>query len=290
MVHYYFGRLSEAASASEQGLVHAERAHDLQRQAQHRLIRMHAAQGGFTPLRQVNDLLVDDLDWARQTGSLEVEAKATMRLSAVRGALGDPAGRDELFARGTSACGELGLDNWAAGFNAIWIWGLTDDPAVAEARLRASYDLLAVIGPRKRLSTVAAILSDCLYRQGRDEEAEKMLDEAADATDDDDLMTQVRLRTGRARLLAKRGNGDEAVTVAREGVALAAETEYVHLRGDSLLALGDVLETAGRPEEAAGAIREALSLWKAKGALASERSARSRLDDLGDTGEVASRS
>ena len=136
MVHYYYGGLSEAALASEQGLVHAERAHDLQRQAQHRLVRMHSAQGGFTPLGQVNDLLVDDLDWARQTGSLEVEAKATMRLSAVRGALGDPTGRDELFARGTSACSELGLDNWAAGFNAIWIWGLTDDPAVAEARLR----------------------------------------------------------------------------------------------------------------------------------------------------------
>ena len=66
-----------------------------------------------------------------------------------------------------------------------------------------------------------------------------MLDEAAELGADDDVVTQVRVRAGRAKLLARRdGNLDEAEALAREAVALAAETEYVDLRGDSLLALG----------------------------------------------------
>ncbi len=282
MVHYYYGRLSAAAAASEQGLVEAERAHDPRQQGQHRLVRMHAAQGGFTPLDQVADLLEDDLAWARQTGSLGVEAKATLRLSAVRGALGDTAGRDELFARGWASCIELGLEIWAAGFVAVWIWELTDDPAIAEARLRASYRVLDGAGKRRILSTVAAILAECLHRQGRHDEAEQMLEVAAEAGDDDDLMTQVRLCAGRALLLATRGSADEAAALAREGVALAGETEYVYLHGDSLLALGEVLRITGRRDEAADAFREAAVLWQAKGAVTSERAARATLAALGE--------
>ena len=70
-----------------------------------------------------------------------------------------------------------------------------------------------------------------------------MLKVAAEAGDDDDLMTQVRLCAGRALLLATRRTADEAVALAREGIALAGETEYVYLRGDSLLALGEVLRS-----------------------------------------------
>jgi tetratricopeptide (TPR) repeat protein len=282
MVHYYYGRLSAAAAASEQGLLQAERAHDTRQQGQHRLVRMHAAQGGFTSLDQVADLLEDDLAWARQTGSLGVEAKATLRLSAVRGALGDAAGRDELFARGWASCAELGLEIWAAGFVAMWIWELTDEPEIAEVRLRESYRVLAAAGKRRILSTVAAILAECLRRQGRHDEAEQMLDVAAEAGDDDDLMTQVRLCAGRALLLATRGNGGEAAALARKGVALAGETEYVYLRGDSLLALGEVLRIAGRRDEAADAFREAAVLWRAKRAVTSERAARAALTGLGE--------
>jgi class 3 adenylate cyclase/tetratricopeptide (TPR) repeat protein len=268
MVHYYYGRLSEAAEASERGFRYAERARDGQQQGNHRLVRTVAAQWGFTPLDQVEAMLEDDLAWARETGSLGVEAKTTLRRAVVRVARGDPTEGEALFARGMSECSDLGMSLWAAGFVGCWIWGLTDDADLAEQRLRDSYDALADAGRRNVLSTVATIFAECLYRQARYDEADSLLDVAAEAGADDDFVTQVRLRAGRAKLLARRGNSVDADVVARDAVALAAQTEYIDLRGDSLLALGEVLQLAGRSSEGGEAMRGALTLWEAKGNVA----------------------
>jgi hypothetical protein len=167
-----------------------------------------------------------------------------------------------------SECSDLGMSLWAAGFVGCWIWGLTDDADLAEQRLRDSYDALADAGRRNVLSTVATIFAECLYRQARYDEADSLLDVAAEAGADDDFVTQVRLRAGRAKLLARRGNSVDADVVARDAVALAAQTEYIDLRGDSLLALGEVLQLAGRSSEGGEAMRGALTLWEAKGNVA----------------------
>jgi len=265
MVHYYYGRLSDAASASERGFVHAERARDAQQEGNHRLVRTVSAQWGFTPLDRVEEMLVSDLDWAREHGSLGVEAKTTLRLALVRTARGDPGEGERLFARGLASAGELGMSIWAASFVGCWIWGLTDDPAVAEPRLQASYDALEAAGRRNVLSTVATIFAECRYRQARYDEADALLDVAAGAGADDDFVTQVRLRAGRAKLHARRGELATADAEARAAVELAERTEYVDLRGDGLLALGEVLRLAGREEEATAAIAAAHALWQAKG-------------------------
>ncbi len=280
MVHYYYGRLSEAAEASERGFRHAERAHDAQQQGNHRLVRTVAAQWGFTPLDRVEAMLEDDLAWARGTGSLGIEAKTTLRRSVVRVARGDPAEGEALFVRGMSYCSDLGMALWAAGFVGCWIWGLTDDPAIAEGRLRESYDALAAAGRRNVLSTVATIYAECMYRQARYDEADDLLDVAADAGADDDFVTQVRLRAGRAKLLARRGDLDAAEAMAREATSLAEQTEYIDLRGDSQLALGEVLHRAGRASEGAEAMRAALALWEAKGNVAHAERTRVLLAEL----------
>jgi class 3 adenylate cyclase/tetratricopeptide (TPR) repeat protein len=280
MVHYYYGRLSDAAAASERGFVHADRAHDTQQQGNQRLVRTVAAQWGFTPLDRVEEMLEGDLAWARETGSLGVEAKATLRRAVVRVARGDPAGGQALFTHGLSACADLGMSLWAAGFVGCWMLGLTDDPEVAEPRLRESYDALAAAGRRNVLSTVATIFAECRYRQARYGDSDDLLDVAADAGAEDDFVTQVRLRAGRAKLLARRGLAVDAEAAAREAVALAERTEYIDLRGDSLLALGEVLRLAGRRDEAAGAMRAALELWEAKGNVASAARTRSLLAEV----------
>ena len=242
---------------------------------------MVADQWGSTPLDRVDELLEDDLAWARRTGSLAVEAKAMVRLGVVRALLGDRVGGNELFDRGMTACTDLGARIWAYQELGCWIWALTDDPAVAEPRLRETYGVLDEAGRLGVLSTVATILAECLYRQGRFDEADAMLDAAAEHGADDDLYTQVRLRAGRATLLAQRArrSGDEAEALAREAVALAAETEFVDLRGDSLLALAEVLRLGGRAVEAAEAMREALALWEAKRSLVYAERTRALLAD-----------
>jgi tetratricopeptide (TPR) repeat protein len=241
---------------------------------------MVADQWGTTPFAQTDDLLENDLAWARRTGSLAVEAKAMVRLGVVRALRGDRVGGNELFARGMSSCAEIGARIWAYQELGCWIWALTDDPGVAEARLRETYDVLADAGRRGVLSTVAAILAECLYRQGRDDEAADLLKEAAEKAADDDVATQVFVRAGRAKLAARRGNGAEAEALAREGVALAAETEFVDLRGDSLLALAEVQRLSGRTDAAADTVREAVALWETKGNVTYARRARTLLGEV----------
>ena len=53
--------------------------------------------------------------------------------------------------------------------------------------------------------------------------------------------------------------------MAREAVALAGDTEFVDLRAETLLALGEVLQLADRRDDAVAATRGALDLWEAKG-------------------------
>jgi class 3 adenylate cyclase len=277
MVHYYFGRLSDAATASERGFLHAERAQDVQQEGSHRLVRTVAGQWGLTPLARVEDMLEDDLAWARETGSLGVEAKTTMRRALVRFQRGDAEGGETLLARGLTSCSELGLSVWAASFVGCWVWGLTDDPILAERRLQASYETLEAAGRLNVLSTVATIFAECRYRQQRYDDAEDLLAVAADAGADDDFVTQVRLRAGKAKLFAQRGAARDAEVLARDALALAEETEFVDLRGDSLLALGDVLALDGRTSDAEAAHRAALELMEAKGNVMSADRARQRL-------------
>jgi tetratricopeptide (TPR) repeat protein len=265
MVHYYFGRLSDAAAVSERGFAHAGKARDVQQQGNHRLVRTVAAQWGFTPLARVEDVLEDDLAWARETGSLGVEAKTTMRRALVRFGRGDAVGGETLRVRGMSSCSELGMSLWANAFVGCWIWGLTDDPGLAEIRLRQSYAALEQAGRQNVLSTVATMFAECRYRQMRYDDADELLDVAAETGAEDDLVTQVRLRAGRAKVLARRGALEAAEAMARDAVALAAQTEFVDLRGDSLLALGEVLQLGGHTNDADAAMATALSLWEAKG-------------------------
>jgi tetratricopeptide (TPR) repeat protein len=278
--HLYHGRLSEVAAASERGYRHAERAHHVKLQGKHRLGREVADQWGQTPLDRVDELLQGDLAWARRTGSLGVEACATVRLGVTRALRGDRAGGNELFELGMSACSELGTRIWAYQELGCWIWAFTDDPHVAEARLRETHDVLSEAGKWGMVATIASILAECLYRQGRYDEAGKLLEEAAGLGAEDDVVTQVHVRAGRAKLAARRGKLDEAEVAAREGVALAAAAEFVDLRADSLLALAEMLRLAGRKDEGADAIRQALTVLEAKGNIVHAERARALLVQL----------
>jgi tetratricopeptide (TPR) repeat protein len=84
-------------------------------------------------------------------------------------------------------------------------------------------------------------------------------------------------RTGvPARLLARRGRLEEAERLARDGVTIAADSEFVVLHADVLLDLAEVLELAGRPDEASAAAAEAVRIYERKGNVAAAGRARDR--------------
>jgi tetratricopeptide (TPR) repeat protein len=72
----------------------------------------------------------------------------------------------------------------------------------------------------------------------------------------------------RAKVLARRGEFEEAERLAREATARAASTDYLDLRARAAADLAEVLRLAGRPDESAAAVQEAIRLHEEKGNVA----------------------
>ena len=140
---------------------------------------------------------------------------------------------------------------------------LAGDPAAAEAYLKADSDTLdEMMG---LLATTDAFRAQAILAQERDEEAEHYTKLSEQRAATSDLLTQIIWRSVRARVLARRGSFDQAESLARQAVSLAAQTDFLNQRGDALLDLAHVLHEAGRPEAARAAAAEALDLYQQKG-------------------------
>jgi DNA-binding SARP family transcriptional activator len=146
---------------------------------------------------------------------------------------------------------------------------LAGDPVAAERDMRTAGQAFREIGEGWFLSTVAVDLPRAVYQQGRYDDAFALLEAIDETPAPTDREWQIK-RTGvPARLLARRGELEQAERLAREGVALAAGSEFVGLHADVLLDLAEVLRLGGRHDEATAATEEALRLYERKGNLAS---------------------
>jgi hypothetical protein len=85
-------------------------------------------------------------------------------------------------------------------------------------------------------------------------------------------------RQVRGKVLARRGELEEGERVAREAVALAAETDMLNAHAAALLDLADVLALAGRDAQAE--LDQAHALYERKGNLVMAERTRSRLAEL----------
>ena len=65
-------------------------------------------------------------------------------------------------------------------------------------------------------------------------------------------------------LLVRHGEHSEGEGLAREVVALGAETDSINWQADAYADLGKVLALAGRPKEAAAALEQALTRYERK--------------------------
>jgi tetratricopeptide (TPR) repeat protein len=175
----------------------------------------------------------------------------------------------ELLSRAT-ALAEDGLEllrsshvSTAAGFVEL----LAGDAAAAERELRPACETLERIGELGYLSSAVPPLLDALYLQGRDEEALRLAERwrPERLTVPEDVDAQVGWRRVRAKLLARRGDLEEAERLARDAAAIAGRTDYLDHRAQAIADLAEVLRVAGRPKESASALEEAIRLYEAKG-------------------------
>jgi class 3 adenylate cyclase/tetratricopeptide (TPR) repeat protein len=150
----------------------------------------------------------------------------------------------------------------------------------AELLLRRGHDALVEMGDVGVRSTIDGLLSDVLFLQGRHDEALALADESGAIAAADDLDSQPRSRAARARVLASRGELDEALGLLEEAVELADSTDFLELAAYVHEVHAEVLARAGLTDDAHAAIRQAVALYEQKGNVVSAGRMRAVLDGL----------
>ena len=201
-----------------------------------------------------------------------VQARALRALASLRAMQGRYEEGRDLARQAADLLEDLGLALRAAFVSETlaFVERLAGEHAAAERELRAGFDAMTELGERGYRTTSAALLAHAILAQGpeRVPEAERWLQIAEEAAEDD-LSTQVLLRSARGRVLAARGEPAAAERSAREAVSLAEGTDDLNMRADVLLDLAEVLRTRGNDPDAAAAREEALGLYRRKGNLSS---------------------
>jgi class 3 adenylate cyclase/tetratricopeptide (TPR) repeat protein len=204
---------------------------------------------------------------AEPNRTLDVDILRTRaQLEAMQGHFG--AARD-LIAQAKALARELGLDFILAhgvAHQAGYVELLAGDAAAAERELRPACEALERMGDWGSLATLAPVLADALFLQGRDEEALRLTELAERLAPSEDVEPQIA--RVQAKLLARRGDLEEAERRAREAAARAARTDLLDDRAQAMADLAEVLRLAGRPEESAAATQEAIRLYEQKGNIA----------------------
>ena len=273
-IHWSKGRLREASDT-------ATRAADYARRVGNR--REVGWALGQNALCAINGPLpvAEGLEWLERLLQAEPENRTLdANLSGFVTVLEAMSGRFELARRHIAdtraLASDLGL-RWQGAVQELlsgYVELLAGDPVAAERDMRAADRAFREIGEGWFLSTVAVDLPRAVYEQGRYDDAFALLgaiDENPAPTDSEWLIK----RTGvPARLLARRGRFEEAERLARQGVAVAANCEFVVLHADVLLDLAEVLRLAGRPDEAEAATAEAVNIYERKGNVAAAERAR----------------
>jgi tetratricopeptide (TPR) repeat protein len=217
----------------------------------------------------------------RATGSRRVESAALLVLAIFAAFRGEFDEARQRLADATTIDQDLGGGR-GSGFQytpAGMIELLAGDIAGAERELRSGYETLRDRGDAWFLCGVAAELADVLWLQGRDDEALQLTRVSENSVGEDVLVAQMMWRGARAKVLARRGEGDAAEALAREAVAIIEKTDYVLYRADALTDLAEVLRQRERNEEAACVAEEARRLYEQKG----NRVAAGRLQPTVDT-------
>jgi tetratricopeptide (TPR) repeat protein len=272
----------EAAAAIEdltRAARHAHSAGELAQEVESLWSVVQAMLLGPTPVDQAL-ATIDEL--APATASSRPLKLHVMRIRARFEAMrGDVETARDLIAQAKDLAAELGLEVTLArmAMNAGAIEILAGDPAAAERELRPAYDALKRMENWGFLASVVPRFVDALLVQGRDDEALNATEVIEGRIAPEDVDGQVGWRRVRARLLAHRGDVEQAERLAREAVAMAERTDYLELTAEAHAALAEVLHAAGNNEHARLALERAIRLYEQKGNVVAADRARSRLGE-----------
>jgi predicted ATPase/class 3 adenylate cyclase len=272
-------RAEAAAAAWERAAVHARRAGD--RHEFYESLRWIASMLWFGPTPAVEGIRRCEAMRAEVRESPESEAVILRQLACLNAIVGRFAVARELIATSNATYADLGLTLFLAGSeHEAVVELLAGNPAAAEKSARAAYRALEEMGERAFRSTMAATLALVILGQGRDEEADALAEVSARLGATGDLLTQIRWRRVRARVLARRAEIQAAEALAREALAIAEATDFVNERADALIDLSHVLEESRRCDEAVAAASGAVHLYELKGNVVAAAATKFRLGKI----------
>jgi class 3 adenylate cyclase/tetratricopeptide (TPR) repeat protein len=157
---------------------------------------------------------------------------------------------------------------------------IAGDLPAALSYLETACEALERVGNTGSLATAVLELGHVLCLLGRYDEADALVEKGRRLSDLGDVSTQIAWRRGLAVIHSARGEHVEAERLAREGVSWASRTDSPLVQGDALSDLAEVLEAAGRRDEAVAAWQEALHLYDRKEVIPLARRTRERLAAL----------
>ena len=274
----YKGRFAHGEAALERALTHARRMGDRRQEA---LILGQLALSALSGPTPVDEAIARCRQLVAEAGGDRlVEANVARYLGVLEAMRGNFPEATALVGEARATYEDLGMRFMAQSaislaYGAIGL--LAGDYRAAESQLRAGLDALEGMGDRGYLSSVAAFLAQALYGQGRLDEADDLACRAQASAAPDDFWSQLLSRGTRAKVCASRGEHEEAERYAREAVGLVAATDALDLHANALVDLADTLALAGRNEEAAACVADALGLYERKGNDVSAERARARL-------------
>ena len=155
---------------------------------------------------------------------------------------------------------------------------LEGDLARAEPVARVMCETAETRGALGNFMLYCCYLAQVLLGLDRDDEAEHWLERGRETAPSDERLPQMLWRQVRGRMLARRGENDEGERLAREAVALGAETDMLNAHGDALVDFAEVLTLAGK--DARAELEQAVALYERKGNLVMAERTRSRLAEL----------
>ena len=265
------GRWQDALAAAEHVLEHAREPGDRWR-SEAREFCGPALFWGPTPLDEALPRVEALLESARDEKGLTAWAiRPVAGFYAIQGRFDEA--RD-LLAEARAILHELGrtVDIQTLAFWTGPLELLAGNPAEAERVTREACEFLEAAGERGWLSTMAGLHSSALYDLGRLEEAEAAALQSREAATSDDANAQAGWRAALAKVLARKGEHEEAERLVEEAVTFTGRTDELDNQGYLYLDSGEVYRLAGNAEKGEAALREALSRFEQKGnAVMTER-------------------
>jgi hypothetical protein len=109
------------------------------------------------------------------------------------------------------------------------------------------------------------LLAEAVYRQGRFTEAQEIVDFSREVAAPDDLAVQIIARSVAGKLLARRGDTDDGITLVREALTMIESTEDPSGQADVLVDLAEVAFLAGDHTLARATLDDAARRYAIKG-------------------------